>query len=103
MAAMIVTISKIDASGINVKIKVNDGHPIPSQIVTDNIQSFRTWIQENGHIFIWVNSNNQEMSMLVPHASIGWVMSSMPINHQGDRFRINSPCSVIIEPETLPQ
>lgn len=101
MAATIINITKIGASDTNVKIKVNDGHPVPSAIMTDLIQSFRTWIRDGDHIFIWTNDQNQEVSMTVPCTSIGWVLSSMSINDVGDRdrFRIDYPCEIVIVPE----
>lgn len=102
MAATIITVAKIGASGTNVKIKVNDGHPVPTQIVTDAIQSFRTWSREDGHLFVWTNDQGQEMSMVVPCGSIGWIVSAMPIGIEGDRFRIDEPCAVIIEAEVVP-
>lgn len=102
MAAMIVTITKVGASGINIQIKVNDAHPIPPQIVTDEIQSFRTWNREDGHIFAWTKSDGHETFMIVPHESIGWVMSSLLTNSKQDKFRIDSPCVVNIEEEVLP-
>ncbi len=102
MAATIVTVTQIDASGTNIKIKVNDGHPVPSQIVTDSIQSFRTWHREEGHMFVWTNDQDEELSMIVPCVSIGWILSSMPMGIDGDRFRIDAPCVVVIIDEVLP-
>lgn len=99
MAATIITVTKIGASGINVKIKVNDGHPVPNTIITDSIQSFRTWNNEDGHIFIWTNDQGQEISMIVPYVSIGWIISSKQIGSNNDRFRIDYPCEITIVPE----
>lgn len=101
MAATIITVSEIGSSGVHIKIKVNDNHPIPSTIVTDNIQSFRTWERDTGHIFVWTNDQDREMSMVVPEGSIGWVISSRPIGLTGDRFSIYAPCDVVIEAEVL--
>lgn len=99
MAATIVTITEVGASGTNIKIKVNDGHPIPTTIITDSIQSFKTWDREDGNFFVWTNDQNQEISMVVPHAYIGWIISSKPLNASVERFVIDKPCTVIIEPE----
>jgi uncharacterized secreted protein with C-terminal beta-propeller domain len=101
MAATIVTVSKIGESTTNIKIKVNDGSPVPSEIVTDTIQNFRTWALDDSHIFVWTNDQNQERSMFVPKVSIGWVVSSMPIGADNERFRIDSPCDVTVEDEVL--
>lgn len=101
MAATIVTVAKIGEPTTNIKIKVNDGHPVPSEVVTDTIQSFRTWGNEDSHIFVWTNDQGQERSMLVPNVSIGWVVSSQPIGADNERFRINSPCDVTVKDEVL--
>lgn len=101
MAAIIITVTKIGEPNTNVKIKVNDGHPVPSEIVTDTIQNFRTWTMDKDHIFVWTNDLNQERSMLVRKDSIGWVLSSQPMGLNNERFRINSPCSVTVEDEVL--
>ena len=102
MAAFIVTVTKIGASGTNIQIKVNDAHPIPSQIITDGIQSFRTWDREDGCIFAWTKSDGHETFMVVLRESIGWILSSLPIDSKQDKFRIDSPCVVTIEEEVLP-
>ncbi|RLC89089.1 MAG: hypothetical protein DRJ03_00605 [Chloroflexi bacterium] len=99
MAATIITVAQIGASGTNIKIKVNENHPVPSQIMTDAVQSFRTWTRDQDHIFVWTNSKDQELSMTVPFASIGWILSAMPIGIEGDRFRIDAPCAVVVEPD----
>ncbi len=99
MAAQIITVTKIGASGTNIKIRVNDGYPIPGTIVTDAIQSFRTWEREDGNFFMWTNDQDQEISMIVPLAYIGWIISSVPTNSDVERFRIDDPCNVIIEDE----
>lgn len=99
MAAQIVTVTKIGASGTNIKIKVNDGHIIPGEIITDEIQSFRTWDREDGNFFVWTNDQNQEISMVVPFAYIGWITSSAPVDSDIERFRIDDPCVVTIEDE----
>jgi len=99
MAATIITITKVGASGTNVEIKVNDGHTVPTNVVTDTITSFRTWVRDKDHLFIWTNTAGQEMSMAVPCEYIGYVMSAMPVGIEGDRFRIDAPCVVTIEAE----
>lgn len=99
MAATIVTVAKIGEPTTNIKIKVNDGSPVPSDVVTDTVQSFRTWGNDGSHIFVWTNDQGQERSMLVPNGSIGWVVSSQPVGANNERFRINSPCNVTVLPE----
>jgi len=99
MAATIITIGKVGDSSTNIEIKVNDGHTVPTNVVTDTITSFRTWVRDKDHLFIWTNAAGREMSMAVPCEYIGYVMSSMPIGIEGDRFRIDAPCAVAIMAE----
>lgn len=94
MAATIITVSNANVPEINIKIKVNDGHPIPTSILTDSVQTFRTWKISDGHVFMWTNIQGSEMSMIVPNGSIGWVIASMPKGVFEDRFRIYEPCTV---------
>ncbi len=101
MAATIITVAKIGEPNTNIKIKVNDGSPVPSDIVTDTIQDFRTWGLDDSHLFVWTNDQNLGRSMLVPNSYIGWVISSQPIGSENERFRIDSPCDVTIEDEVL--
>lgn len=102
MAAQIITITEIGASGTNIKIKVNDGHPIPDVIIEDSIQKFSTWPRGNQELFFtWTDDNDHQKSMIVPQAYIGWVMSSLPVSTGGDRFRIDSPCQVSIDDEVI--
>lgn len=98
MAATIVTVAKIGASGTKIMIKINDGHPVPSTILTNTILDFKTWPQDGGHIFVWTNDEGEKMSMIVPSASIGWVVCALP-SGSGERFVINAPCQVSLSPE----
>ncbi len=102
MSATIITVEKVGASGTNIVIKVNDGHPVPSQILSDTVESFRTWKQEDGHIFVWTNDQGDEMSMTVPFATIGWILCSSPKSEEAERFRINVPCRVSFVEEVPP-
>jgi hypothetical protein len=102
MAAMIVTISQVSDPEINIQIKVNDGAPIPTTIATDDIQRFRTWATDIGHLFLWKDADGLKKSMFVPHAYIGWVMSALPGDNKGDIFRIQEPCSVTLAEEIIP-
>lgn len=107
MAATIITVAKIDDSDTNVQIKVNDGHPVPTQIVTDTIQSFKTWKREEEHIFVWINNAGQERAMIVSCQYIGWVVSTTLITSEENcfsrynKFSIDAPCTVTIEEELI--
>jgi hypothetical protein len=101
MAAQIITATKVGASGTNIKIKINDGHQIPDTIVTDSVESFRTWAREDGNFFVWTNDQDQEISMIVPFAYVGWIISSIPVDSGLERFSIKDPCVVTIEDEVL--
>ena len=96
MAATLITISKIGDPTNSLEIKVNDGHPVPLTIIADSVLSFRTWLIDDSHIFVWVTDSGQEKSMKVPAVSIGWVVSSRPVGSEGDKFRIEAPCTVDI-------
>ena len=99
MAAKIVTIEEIGVSGINIQFKLNDGCSVPNRIMQNAIQSFRIWTRELDHIFIWTDDKNLELSMTIPQSYIGWIISVMPIGIEGDRFRIDAPCTITIESE----
>ncbi len=101
MAATIITVTEIGASGTNIKIKVNDGHIVPSDIITDTVQNFRTWRLDTAHFFTWKNDQGLERSMLVPLFYIGWIVSSISVGEKGNRFSINAPCNVTVEAETI--
>lgn len=101
MAATIITVAQIGASGINIKIKINDGHPVPNDIAIDSIQSFRTWMVDKNHLFTWTNAQGQVVQMIVPREYIGWVMATKPIDSEGDHCSIGVPCTISIETELL--
>lgn len=102
MAAQIITITEIGASGTNIKIKVNDGYPVPDEILVGPIQNFCTWMRgDKEHIFKWVNDDDYQRSMIVPQIYIGWVISSIPVGAGGDLFRIDNPCQVSVEDEII--
>jgi hypothetical protein len=97
MAATIITIYDTEAPAISIQIKVNDGHTVPSDIIVDSIQSFRTWNVDQDHLFVWIDDSGYEKAMVVPREYIGYVLSSMPSGIERDRFRIDNPCSVTVE------
>ena len=108
MAAKIITVTKIGELSTNIQIKVNNGCPIPSQILTDSIQSFKTWTVSNkGHLFVWINEQDKEVSMFVPLSYIGWIIASMSQDVDPDKprpiffrkFLIDAACSVEVEEE----
>lgn len=106
MAATIITVTKVGDSRTSIQIKINDACPVPNQIVTDVIQSFRTWTRQYDHIFVWTNDQEHELVMAVPHQYVGWVLSAAPTGGERDRFKrynlflIDGPCTVAVEEES---
>ena len=99
MAATIVTISEVGGDGA-IEIKVKDGHPIPSAVVTDEVRSFRSWRTNEDYVFAWTTDSGHEKAMHVSKDSIAWVLSTQPVETAGgDKFRIDNPCTVDISPE----
>lgn len=99
MAATLIAVSKVGASGITIDIKVNDGYSIPQELTdATDVDSFRIWEGDTAHILIWKTIDNREKTMLFPNESIGWVMASRVPSLGGDRFRINNPCTILVEP-----
>ena len=99
MAATIITITKVGASGTNIQIKINDGYLVPDGIVVGSVNSFRTWNVEGGHFFTFMDDFNEKVSTTTLYDNVGWIISSMIIDSEVERFSINSPCVVTIEPE----
>ncbi len=97
MAATIITVASAGAPSTNIEIKINDGYSVPDNIITDEVSNFRTWEYGNGQILVWTNEKGQEVSMILPGICIGWVISSRPVNAGGDRFIIDTPCTVFVE------
>lgn len=99
MGATLITVVKLGQFDTYIKIKVNEGCPVPRDLITDGIQSFRTWQIDNSHLFVWRNDKRQDMSVIVPQSSIGWITSAKAIGTEESHFNINSPCEVTVEEE----
>jgi hypothetical protein len=99
MAATIVTVTKVGASGTNIKIKINNDCSVPDEIADGSVQSFRTWNLESGHFFLLINDSSEKVFVTIPHDNIGWIVSSVPISPPKERFRIDSVCIITSESE----
>lgn len=93
MAATIMTITKVNASGVKIQIKFNDGVSIPDTLNINSVESFRTWIFGDEHIIVLTNEGYRTF-MTIPKSDIGWIVSTRRVNVKMDMFRINAPCSV---------